>query len=319
MPESVIVARGISRSFGKLRAVAGIDLDVSRGEMFGLIGPDGAGKTTLIRMLCGILTPDGGTAEILGRDLIAGREENKKHIGYLSQRFTLYGDLTVDENIDFFARIHRGDTARREELLRFTGLERFRARLADNLSGGMKQKLALICTLIHQPTILFLDEPTTGVDPVSRRDLWGILQQLNAGGITIVMSTPYLDEAERCSRVAFLHQGAVMKTGTPDELRAVTGAVAIEVSCDDPRRAVKVLGTVYPNTQIFGDRVRVLVETAAAGRSGAVAGPAAALAGDDGGDTVQAILRMLRGEGIGGVSARTVRPTLEDLFVEMIS
>ncbi|KAF0146874.1 MAG: ABC-type transport system ATPase component, partial [Ignavibacteria bacterium] len=201
--DTVIKINDLKKSYGSVLAVDGVNYNVNRGEMFGLVGPDGAGKTTTIRMLVGLLNPDSGYAKVLGYDLLSQKNLIKDEIGYLSQKFSLYGDLTIDENIEFFADIHgvKHFEERRDELLEFTRLTPFRDRLADKLSGGMKQKLALACTLIHKPKIIFLDEPTTGVDPVSRRDFWKILSNLLKEGITIFMSTPYLDEAERCNRV----------------------------------------------------------------------------------------------------------------------
>src|SRR5574338_611102 len=203
---------GLYKSYGKIEAVKGISLEVAEGEMFGLVGPDGAGKTTTIRILCGLLSPDSGEVTMFDDNLKTHRRKIQKDIGYLSQRFSLYGDLTVDENIEFFADIHgvKNYESRRNELLEFTRLTPFRNRLADNLSGGMKQKLALACTLIHKPKIIFLDEPTTGVDPVSRRDFWKILSDLQKDGITIFMTTPYLDEAERCNRIALMNNGEII-------------------------------------------------------------------------------------------------------------
>lgn len=220
--QPAIVTRGLARSFGNMPAVAGLDLDVQRGEMFGLVGPDSAGKSTTIRLLCGILEATGGSARILGFDLSTETEHIKARIGYLSQAFTLYGDLTLDENIEFFAEIHgvRNFEKRRDELWEFTRLTPFRKRLAGALSGGMKKKLALACTLIHTPDILFLDEPSTGVDPVSRGEFWNILSGILEQGVTIFMTTPHLDEAERCHRIALMHKGQIIRTGTPKEVKA---------------------------------------------------------------------------------------------------
>lgn len=220
--QPVIFTRGLARSFGNGTAVAGLDLEIQRGEMFGLVGPDSAGKSTAIRLLCGILGATGGSARILGFDLSTETEHIKARIGYLSQAFTLYGDLTLDENIEFFAEIHgvRNFEKRRDELLEFTRLTSFRKRLAGALSGGMKKKLALACTLIHTPDILFLDEPSTGVDPVSRGEFWNILSGILEQGVTILMTTPYLDEADRCHRIALMHKGRIIQTGTPNEVKA---------------------------------------------------------------------------------------------------
>ena len=212
----------VDKRFGATAALAGLSFDVAKGEMFGLIGPDGAGKTTAIRLLCGLLHPDAGSVRVLGADPAREHAVITERVGYLSQRFTLYGDLTIDENIEFFAEIHGVPNfrPRREQLLEMTRLTPFRKRLAERLSGGMKQKLALACTLVHQPELVVLDEPTTGVDPVSRREFWKLLSEFLARGVTIVMSTPYLDEAERCTRVALMHEGQVLAADQPGRLRA---------------------------------------------------------------------------------------------------
>src|SRR5436190_18513648 len=201
---AAIALTGVTKRYGRTTAVREVSLSVGRGEMFGVIGPDGAGKTTTIRMICGLLPPDTGTVRVLDLDPVRDHRRLTESVGYLSQRFSLYGDLSIDENIAFFAEIHgvRDFAARRDRLLELTQLAPFRTRLAERLSGGMKQKLALACTLVHEPDVIVLDEPTTGVDPVSRREFWKLLSEFLSQGITIVMATPYLDEAERCSRVA---------------------------------------------------------------------------------------------------------------------
>lgn len=222
---------GVSKQYGTTRALEGVTLDVTRGEMFGLIGSDGAGKTTAIRLMCGLLRASAGEVRVLGRDPVLDHRQITRRVGYLSQRFSLYGDLTVDENVAFFAEVHgvRQYQARRDELLSMTQLIPFRKRLADRLSGGMKQKLALICTLVHEPELLLLDEPTTGVDPVSRREFWKLLSEFLSHGITILMSTPYLDEAERCTRVALLHEGRLLTSDEPSRLRAsLPGSPSLE-------------------------------------------------------------------------------------------
>ena len=256
----------LTKSFGPIKAVDDLNLSIEEGEMFGIVGPDGAGKTTTFRMLTGILKPTDGTATILGHDLLKDTDRIKKEIGYLSQRFSLYGDLTVDENIEFFAEINEvyEYRDRREELLAFTRLTAFRERLADQLSGGMKQKLALACTLIHKPKIIFLDEPTTGVDPVSRRDFWKILSDLLKEGITIVMSTPYLDEAERCGRVALVNQGKAMVVDTPQNTKKLLHGEVVELVCGRIRDASRLLKAhpAVQDVQAFGDRLNVIVQDA---------------------------------------------------------
>jgi ABC-2 type transport system ATP-binding protein len=230
--EPIIETRGLTRRFGNLTAVDHLDLSVTRGEIFGLVGPDGAGKTTTLRMLCGLMDPTEGSARVAGHDAARESQAVKDQIGYMAQRFGLYGDLTVEENMFFYADLFDITGAKREELsqrlLQMTRMEPFRARQAGKLSGGMKQKLALMCTLLHRPQILFLDEPTNGVDPVSRRDFWAILYQLLKDGITIFMTTAYLDEAERMNRVGLMHRGKLIHCAPPEELRRQTGAVNLE-------------------------------------------------------------------------------------------
>ena len=221
----------VVKKYGTTTALNEVSLDVQRGEMFGLIGSDGAGKTTAIRLMCGLLHVDGGQARVLGHDPIRQHRALTERVGYLSQRFSLYGDLTIDENVAFFAEIHGVSDyqRRRDQLLDMTQLTPFRRRLADKLSGGMKQKLALACTLVHEPDLILLDEPTTGVDPVSRREFWKLLSEFLAHGITILMSTPYLDEAERCGRVALLHEGRLLACDEPSMLRAqLPGTASLE-------------------------------------------------------------------------------------------
>jgi ABC-2 type transport system ATP-binding protein len=299
----IIVTSGLSRSFGEILAVDRLDMTVREGEMFGLVGPDGAGKTTIIRMLCGILAPSSGHGRILDRDLLREPDLIKKDIGYLSQRFSLYADLTVDENIEFFAEINGvlNFRQKRDELLEFTRLTPFRSRLADKLSGGMKQKLALACTLIHAPRIVFLDEPTTGVDPVSRRDFWKILQSLRKSGITIVMSTPYLDEAERCSRVALLNLGRILRIDTPEALRLEMTGEVLEIVCDPVRKGFAALRgrPEILEVQAFGDRLNVIVRSAAR--------------------DLPAVERVLRASGVVPTGVRSITPTLENVFISLLT
>ena len=255
----------VTKKYGQVVALRELSLSIERGEMFGLIGPDGAGKTTAIRLMCGLLKPESGTVRVLGLDPAKDHLALTQTIGYLSQRFSLYGDLSIDENISFFAEIHglrmrdRAIRDRRERLLELTQLVKFRSRLAEQLSGGMKQKLALACTLVHEPRIILLDEPTTGVDPVSRREFWKLLSEFLAQGITILMATPYLDEAERCSRVALLHEGRLMALDTPAGLRSALPGVVMEVIAGDRDRATGVLERLpgVVDVQLFGERAHV--------------------------------------------------------------
>ena len=230
--ESIIETRDLTRRFGPIVAVDHLNLTVARGEIFGLVGPDGAGKTTTLRMLCGLLDPSEGSATVAGFDTVRQSQSVKDQIGYMAQRFGLYGDLTVQENMDFYADLFGIIGAERQrltvELLRMTRMDPFRSRQAGRLSGGMKQKLALMCTLLHRPQILFLDEPTNGVDPVSRRDFWAILYQLLKDGITIFMTTAYLDEAERCNRVGLMHKGKLIRCSAPDLMKQETGSANLE-------------------------------------------------------------------------------------------
>jgi len=229
--DAAITLDRVSKRYGTTEAVRGVSWTVAKGEMFGLIGPDGAGKTTAIRLICGLLRADAGSIRVFGLDAHADHRKLTGSIGYFSQRFSLYGDLSIDENIAFFAEIHgvRNYRERRDRLLDLTQLTPFRSRQADRLSGGMKQKLALACTLVHEPALLVLDEPTTGVDPVSRREFWKLLSEFLSQGITIVMATPYLDEAERCTHVALLHQGRLLALDRPGNLRAALPGALYEV------------------------------------------------------------------------------------------
>ena len=296
-----IEVKGLTRDFDGLRAVENLSFSVSKGEMFCIVGPDGAGKTTLIRMLCGIVRPTSGTARILGFDLLREGEKIKPHLGYLSQRFSLYGDLTIDENIEFFAEVHTvGDyKKRREELLDFTRLKPFRKRLAENLSGGMKQKLALACTLIHTPEVLILDEPTTGVDPVSRRDFWKILFRLIQSGITILLTTPYLDEAERGSRVALIHAGRFLVADTPGRVKSLMRGDIIELVPRDRRQAISFLKrrSEIKEVQAFGDRLHLVLADA---------------------DSVfPSLLTLLEEKEITVHHWRKVQPSLENVFISL--
>jgi ABC-2 type transport system ATP-binding protein len=306
---SALVLDRVTKRYDKVVAVRDLSLSVASGEMFGLIGPDGAGKTTTIRLMCGLLKTDGGGIRVLDRDPVKDHLAVTHDIGYLSQRFSLYGDLSIDENIAFFAEIHglrMSDPEirlRRERLLELTQLVRFRTRLADQLSGGMKQKLALACTLVHEPKIILLDEPTTGVDPVSRREFWKLLSEFLAQGITILMATPYLDEAERCSRVALLHEGQLVALDTPSALRVSLPGTVIEVIAPDRDRTTRALerfpGVV--DVQLFGERAHVRLE------------PGAELS-----DPERMTLALQRA-GISVEGVRRVPPSLEDVFIARVA
>ena len=268
--EPAIVAVDLARRFGALDAVRGISMTVARGEIFGLVGPDGAGKTTVMRMLAGVLRPDAGTIALEGIDVVREPERAKAILSYMPQRFGLYEDLTVDENIFFYGELFELSKAqfreRSAELLEAAGLAPFRQRLAGQLSGGMKQKLGLVCALIHTPRVLLLDEPTTGVDPVSRRDFWTILYRLREQGVTIVMSTAYMDEAERCSRLALLHAGEVRCCDAPQRLKDSVRGSLLSVAGGDPRSNSAALADApgVAGVLLMGDRVHVRVDDAAA-------------------------------------------------------
>jgi ABC-2 type transport system ATP-binding protein len=230
--EPIIETHGLTRRFGDILAVDHLDMAIAPGEIFGLVGPDGAGKTTTLRMLCSLLDPSEGSARVAGHDVVREPQAVKDRIGYMAQKFGLYQDLSVEENMNFYADLFgimgKERTQLSEQLLHMTRMEPFRDRLAGRLSGGMKQKLALMCTLLHHPQILFLDEPTNGVDPVSRRDFWAILYQLLKDGITILMTTAYLDEAERCNRVGLMHRGRLIRCDAPEALKREAGASNME-------------------------------------------------------------------------------------------
>ena len=251
--------RGLGRDFGTVRAVRGLSFDVRPGELFGIVGPDGAGKTTTLRMLAGVLRPTAGDATVVGVSVARDPEGVKHHIAYMAQRFGLYTDLTVRENLEFYADLYgvpHSDRPRRlERLYAFSGLGPFEHRLAGQLSGGMKQKLGLSAALIHQPNVMILDEPTFGVDPISRRDLWLIVHEMVATGTTVIVSTAYLDEAERCDRVAMLHQGTLLALDAPAPLQARLAGKVLAVHVDRPRAALGLLRAApkVRHAVLFGD------------------------------------------------------------------
>lgn len=304
MTDAAIAFTAVTRRYGTVTALNELTFSVRAGEMFGLIGPDGAGKTTTIRLACGLLAPAAGAVSILGRDPVAHHRAITADIGYLSQRFSLYGDLTIDENIAFFAEIHgvRRYAPARDRLLEMTQLTPFRARRADRLSGGMKQKLALACTLVHEPRVLLLDEPTTGVDPVSRREFWKLLSEFLSRGLTIVMATPYLDEAERCARVALLHEGRLLALDEPSRLQGALAGQLLEVVVDAPRPPIDLLSGVpgVVDVQSFGDRAHVRAS-----------GDARALGG--------AVRAALAAAGLRAIDVRPIGASLEDVFIDLIT
>ena len=297
--DALIEIDRVAKRLGRTQALDEVTFRVDRGEMFGVIGPDGAGKTTLLRLICGLLAPDRGTVRLQGADPARLREVATTAIGYLSQRFSLYGDLSIDENVEFFARIHgvADFHARRTRLLELTGLLPFRSRLADRLSGGMKQKLALACTLVHEPPLLVLDEPTTGVDPVSRREFWKLLAEFLGQGLTIVMATPYLDEAERCSRVALIHAGRLLALDAPARLQAELTGALLEIVATPIRAALDVVRAhLGPDrAELFGDWLHARVADASA---------------------ADELRPRLAAAGVDVVQIRRVQPSLEDVFID---
>ena len=294
----------LTKYFGDLSAVDALTFKVAEGEIFGLVGPDGAGKTTIMRLLTSIMEPTSGDAWVAGRHTVKEAEAIKEEIGYMSQRFGLYPDLTVVENIHFYADIYgvprKGRDEKIDRLLTFSSMTPFKRRLAGRLSGGMKQKLGLACTLIHTPKVLFLDEPTNGVDPVSRRDFWRILYQLLREKVTIFVSTAYLDEAERCNRIGLIHRGKLLALGTPDEVKKLMRGTIIEIRCVEPRRATALLREHLKadSVGLFGDRVHVVTQDSdqATAQAEAVLGSAGLEHGD----------------------IRPIEPALEDVFISVV-
>lgn len=294
----------LTRTYGSITAVDRLSLDIEAGELFGLIGPDGSGKTTAMRMMLGILTPDSGAGRVGDFDLIRQPESISSLTGYVSQRFSLYSELTVEENLELFADLYgvseQDRLPRLQRLMQFSRLEPFRTRPAGNLSGGMRQKLALSCALIHTPRLLLLDEPTTGVDPVSRRDLWKLLLGLWQEGVTIIVSTPYMDEAERCSRIGFLDKGKLVASGRPDDLRRVFRGAILEIFADQRFAAKEVLARNphVADVNLFGEGLHITIQ----------------------GDTETATAEAktaLSSHGIAIQSIRQVDPSIEDVFFQL--
>jgi ABC-2 type transport system ATP-binding protein len=301
--EVAIRAAGLTKTFGAATAVDDLDLEVKKGELFGLVGPDGAGKTTIMRLLTGIMEPTSGEAWVAGLSVTKDREGVKERIGYMSQRFGLYEDLTVIENIHFYADLYGVSKAERIErikrLLGFSNLTPFQKRLAGQLSGGMKQKLGLACALVHRPEVLFLDEPTNGVDPVARRDFWKILYELLRDGITIFVSTAYLDEAERCGRIGLMYGGQLLTIDEPGRVRASTGLPMLEIWLSDARAAAGLVEGVpgVRSVAIYGDRLHILVERQS---------------------VMDDIRDALNKKGVDVKAHRERLPSLEDVFIAMV-
>jgi len=300
----IIQTESLTKRFGQTVAVDGLDLSVQHGEIFGLVGPDGAGKTTTIRMLCAVMDPSSGRARVAGLDTVADAEQIKRRIGYMAQRFNLYGDLSAEENLDFFADIFqvpaKARRERKDRLLQFARLTEFRRRRAAHLSGGMQKKLALACTLIHQPETIFLDEPTTGVDPVSRREFWDILTELHLQGITIFVSTPYMDEAERCSRVGLIYRGRIVVCDAPEQIKHLVTGELLEIRPSNLRQAEKIVGSLAGvlEVQTYGDLIHAFVDSAQMREA--------------------AIRASLAEAGIGVASVRSIRPRMEEAFISLV-
>jgi ABC-2 type transport system ATP-binding protein len=306
-PAPLIELDRMSCRYGDLVAASEVSFRVERGEMFGLIGPDGAGKTTTLRIALGLLAPASGRVRTCGLDPRRQRRVLAGRVGYLAQRFALYGDLSIDENIAFFARVHgvAGWKPRRDELLDLLRLSPFRKRQGERLSGGMKQKLALACTLIHTPELLVLDEPTTGVDPVSRREFWRILGRLRRDGMTLLLTTPYLDEAERCSRIALMNAGRILTVDEPDDLRRADRRGMVELLVEPRRRAAELLRARNDVREVetFGQRLHVSLHEISVERAG---------------EAAESLASALRNAGYDVQLARALKPSLEDVFIDRV-
>ncbi len=309
--EIAIEAKGLQRRFPKMAspAVHDLDLTIHHGRLFGLVGPDGAGKTTTLRMLASVLEPDEGVARVAGHDVVKEAETIRELIGYMPQNFSLYPDLSVQENLEFFADIHRMRAEykrnRIAEMLAFTRLEPFRKRRAGNLSGGMKKKLALACALVHAPQILMLDEPSTGVDPVSRRELWTILTEVVQQGVTVLLSTPYMDEAERCHQVGMLYGGSLLASGSPEEMSASLPFSIIEVKARPRKEMRRIVGETpgIAEWRPVGDRLRLAVRN----ENGQVQ------------TIMETLSQRFKEEGLAVDFIRVERPGMEDVFVHLVT
>lgn len=300
MTVTAVQVENLSKSYGNIKAVDDISFSIQQGELFGLIGPDGAGKTSTMRILCGLLSFDNGLCQVLNFDVVKQLKEIKKIIGYMPQRFSLYPDLTVSENLRFFADLFQVTPTDREErldrLLKFSNLAPFQKRRADQLSGGMKQKLALSCTLIHTPTLLVLDEPTTGVDPISRREFWEILHELKNEGVTILVSTPYMNEASQCDRVAMMHRGKILAVDAPQNIASLFSDHLLEIIADEllnTSNQLKQLAEIK-SVQIFGDKIHVTTKQA------------------------EQVIKKIQTNFPTVKSIQTIEPGIEDTFIELM-
>lgn len=303
---AAIETHGLTRRFGSFTAVDHVDMTVEEGTIYGFLGPNGSGKSTMIRMLCGLLGPSDGHATVLGFDVIKQSEQIKRSIGYMSQQFSLYTDLTVMENLRFYAKIYgiprRERESRIDEVIDIVGIDGFRTRLAANLSGGWKQRLALACALVHRPRLMFLDEPTAGIDPVARRDLWNLLFNLSGRGVTFFVTTHYMDEAERCSHVGYIYYSKLIVSGTPGDLKQIpelrpAGTERLEVRCPRLPAAMRELNELdyVEDATIFADSLHVLAREGSEER----------------------IRHDLESHGFGVPQVVPVAPTLEDVFVTL--
>ena len=302
-----IEINGLTKKFGDVTAVDGVSLSVQNGEIFGFLGPNGSGKSTLIRMLCGLIAPTAGTARVAGFDILSETDDIRQTIGYMSQQFSLYEDLTVWENVNFYAHVYglKGENLkrRRNDVIDLTHIGPFRDRRAAALSGGWKQRLALSCALVHEPKIIFLDEPTAGIDPVARRELWDLFFQLSGLGITLFVTTHYMDEAERCSRVGYIFNSKLITFGEPDDLKQLpdvtpTDARWVEVTCPNTTVALSALkrATYVRDATIFGQSIHLLMDSS---------------------DRLERITETLEQIGIRGAEITPARPSLEDVFVTL--
>jgi ABC-2 type transport system ATP-binding protein len=305
MPDNAVEIRDLVKRFGNFVAVDRVNLDVRRGEIFGFLGPNGAGKSTTIRMLCGLLLPTSGSATVGGLDVMTQSEAIKQHIGYMSQKFSLYDDLTVEENIDFYCGIYGVPKARRAErkdyVLRMAGIEERRSSLTRLLSGGWKQRLALGCAILHEPQILFLDEPTSGVDPIARRTFWDLIYQLSSAGHTVFVSTHYMDEAEYCHRLALMYRGKIIALGTPAELKvSLEDHSLLRVETSDIFSSMKLLEGMagVSDVAVFGGGLHVTVT--------------------DDSRAIPQIRAALERAGITVTVLESILPSMEDVFVAMI-